>query len=85
MKIYKLTKINGYSGDPYYHIPSEETLGYYMLKEKAESHPEYQKQIIFEAEEQEKVDKMTDEEYEEYSICDEEPYGYYITEIDVIE
>jgi len=86
MKIYRLYEINGFKGDSYYGIPNERELGYYLSKEKAESHPRYQECIVYEKEREEKIKNMTDEEYDDFKMYeDNEPYGVDIEEIDVIE
>ena len=86
MKIYRLYEIDGYQGDDYYGIPNERELGYYLSKEKAESHPKYQEYIILEKEREEEIKNMTDEEYNDYVMYEDRiPYGVDIEEIDVIE
>jgi len=100
MKIYKLYRIDGFSGDSYYCIPNEITLGYYVSREKAEAHPEYQLWLKKEQEQNklyEKIKGLSDEQIEntlsseELDILNEndsyhsEPNYVGIIEIDVID
>jgi hypothetical protein len=87
MKVYRLYSVNGYAGDPYYHIEDERTCGYFLNREKAESQPEYQEYLKYEEDQHIKWESMTDEEKSEYNEEDffgEEPYYVAIEEIDVI-
>ena len=44
MTIFRLYKVDGWASN-YYHIENETTLGYYLYRKKAESHPEYQEYL----------------------------------------
>lgn len=79
MKVYELYKVNGFAGDPYYCIESKEVLGYYLSKEKAEQHPEYQNYL----EEERLASTMEDDNASPYIGM--EPFYAAIREIDVIE
>ena len=49
MTIFRLYKVDGWASN-YYHIENETTLGYYLDRKKAESHPEYQEYLRKKAE-----------------------------------
>lgn len=71
MTIFKLYKVNGYKGDSYYRIERVEVIGYFDSREKAESQPEWIQWL----KEEERIESLTEEEYEyEFGFSDEPFY-----------